>query len=63
MLEEITLWAKRSERLGFETTLSSQESGYEVRFVYPWVPSVELALLRSMLGASFPSGRESDGCR
>ncbi len=56
MLEEIDLYAKRSESFGFETTLSGRsylslirrlkKQGYEVHFFYLWVPSVELALSR-----------------
>ncbi len=56
MLDEIELYARRSESFGFETTLSGRsyvglirhlkKRGYEVHFFYVWVPTVELALTR-----------------
>jgi len=56
MLDEIELYARRSESFGFETTLSGRsyvglirhlkKRGYEVHFFYLWVPTVELALTR-----------------
>ena len=56
MLEEISLYVKRSEDFGFETTLSGRsylslirhlkKRGYEVHFFFLWIPTVDLALTR-----------------
>jgi predicted ABC-type ATPase len=56
MLEEIELYAKRTETFGFETTLAGRsyltlirdlkKRGYEAHFFFLWVPTVNLALRR-----------------
>ncbi|MGB6875387.1 MAG: zeta toxin family protein [Candidatus Acidiferrales bacterium] len=56
MLEEIQLYATRSESFGFETTLSGRshlslirhlkKREYEVHFFFLWIPTVRLALTR-----------------
>jgi predicted ABC-type ATPase len=56
MIEEISLYAKRGESFGFETTLSGRsylslirdlrKRQYDVRFFFLWIPTVYLALTR-----------------